>query len=90
MTKASDLFIKRLFIGLAAFAMSVGAFSIMASRFPPHVRGTRIGLSFTAGHFGTAAGAYLGGVLLAMGLERPELCVVLALPAIGAGSSPAF
>lgn len=72
------------FIGLAAFAMSVGAFSIMASGFPPYVRGTGIGLSFTAGRFGSAVGAYLGGFLLAMGLERPELCVILALPAIGA------
>lgn len=72
------------FVGLAAFAMNVGAFSIMASGFPPHVRGTGIGLSFTAGRFGSAVGAYLGGFLLAMGFERPELCVVLALPAIGA------
>ena len=72
------------FIGFAAFATAVGIFSIMASGFPSHVRGTGIGLSFTAGRFGSAVGAYLGGLLLAMGLGRPELCVVLALPAVGA------
>ena len=72
------------FIGFAAFATAVGIFSIMASGFPAHVRGTGIGLSFTAGRFGSAVGAYLGGLLLAMGLGRPELCVVLALPAVGA------
>lgn len=78
------------FIGFAAFATAVGVFSIMASGFPPHVRGTGIGLSFTAGRFGSAVGAYLGGFLLAMGLERPELCVVLALPAIGAAIVMSF
>ncbi len=72
------------FIGFASFAAAVGMFSIMASRFPPHVRATGIGASFTAGRLGSAAGAYLGGFLLAIGLERPELCMVLALPAIGA------
>jgi MFS family permease len=72
------------FIGFAAFATAVGIFSIMASGFPTHVRGTGIGLAFTAGRFGSAVGAYLGGYLLAMGLDRPELCVVLALPAVGA------
>ena len=78
------------FIGFAAFATAVGVFSIMASGFPPHVRGTGIGLSFTAGRFGSACGAYLGGFLLAMGLERPELCVVLALPAVGAAIVMSF
>lgn len=72
------------FIGFASFAAAVGVFSIMASGFPPHVRATGIGLSFTAGRFGSAVGAYLGGILLAWGFERPELCVILALPAIGA------
>jgi MFS family permease len=72
------------FIGFAAFATAVGIFSIMASGYPAHVRGTGIGLAFTAGRFGSAVGAYLGGYLLAMGLGRPELCVVLALPAVGA------
>ena len=72
------------FIGFAAFATAVGIFSIMASGFPAHVRGTGIGLAFTAGRFGSAVGAYLGGYLLAVGLGRPELCVVLSLPAIGA------
>lgn len=72
------------FIGFASFAAGVGVFSIMASGFPSHVRATGIGLSFTAGRFGSAVGAYLGGFLLALGLERPALCVVLALPTIGA------
>lgn len=70
------------FIGFAAFATAVGIFSIMASGFPAHVRGTGIGMAFTAGRFGAACGAYLGGYFLALGLERPELCVVLALPAV--------
>src|SRR5690606_36094098 len=72
------------FIGFAAFATAVGIFSIMASSFPAHVGGTGIGLSLTAGRLGSAFGAYLGGVLLALGLARPELCVVLALPAVAA------
>ena len=33
---------------------------------------------------GSAAGAYLGGLLWAAGLARAELCIVLALPAVGA------
>jgi AAHS family 4-hydroxybenzoate transporter-like MFS transporter len=72
------------FIGFAAFATAVGMFSIMASGFPAHVRGTGIGLSLTAGRLGSAAGAYLGGLLWATGLARAELCIVLALPAVGA------
>ncbi|AEC19395.1 hypothetical protein PT7_0855 [Pusillimonas sp. T7-7] len=72
------------FIGFASFAAAIGVFSIMASGFPAHVRATGIGLSFTAGRFGSAIGAYLGGFLLAIGFERPELCVILALPTIGA------
>src|SRR5690606_12684342 len=70
------------FIGFASFAAAIGVFSIMASGFPAHVRATGIGLSFTAGRFGSAIGAYLGGFLLAIGFERPELCVILALPTI--------
>jgi MFS family permease len=70
------------FIGFASFATAVGIFSIMASGFPSHVRSTGIGFSFTAGRLGAAAGAYLGGLLLAFGLERPELCLVLAVPGV--------
>ncbi len=72
------------FIGFASFATAVGVFSIMAAGYPPHVRGTGIGLSFTAGRFGSTCGAYLGGVLLAAGFSRPDLCVILSLPAVGA------
>ncbi len=78
------------FIGFAAFATAVGIFSIMASGFPAHVRGTGIGLSLTAGRLGSACGAYLGGLLWALGLARPELCVVLALPAVGAAIVMSF
>jgi predicted MFS family arabinose efflux permease len=72
------------FIGFAAFAAAVGVFSIMASGFPAHVRGTGIGLSFTAGRLGSATGAYLGGFFWALEFGRAELCIVLALPAVGA------
>ncbi len=78
------------FVGFAAFATAVGMFSIMASGFPAHVRGTGIGLAFTAGRLGSACGAYLGGLLWAVGLTRPELCVVLALPAVGAAIVMSF
>ncbi len=70
------------FIGFASFATAVGIFSIMASGFPSHVRSTGIGFSFTAGRLGAAAGAYLGGLLLGFGLERPELCLILAVPGV--------
>lgn len=78
------------FIGFAAFATAVGVFSIMASGFPAHVRSTGIGLSLTAGRLGSACGAYLGGLLWAFGLARPELCIVLALPAVGAAIVMSF
>lgn len=74
------------FIGFAAFATAVGIFSIMAAGYPAHVRGTGIGLALTSGRLGSAFGAYLGGLLLALGLTRSELCVVLALPAVVAAA----
>jgi MFS family permease len=70
------------FIGFASFATAVGIFSIMASGFPSHVRSTGIGFSFTAGRLGAAAGAYLGGLFLSLGFERPQLCLVLAVPGV--------
>jgi MFS family permease len=71
------------FIGFAAFATAVGIFSIMASGYPSHVRSTGIGVAFTAGRLGAAAGGYLGGFFLErIGLDRAELCIVLAIPAV--------
>lgn len=70
------------FIGFASFATAVGIFSIMASGFPSHVRSTGIGFAFTAGRLGAAAGAYLGGLFLSVGFDRPELCLVLAVPGV--------
>ena len=71
------------FIGFASFATAVGIFSIMASGYPTHVRSTGIGVAFTAGRLGAAAGGYLGGFFLeVVGLERAGLCVVLAIPAV--------
>lgn len=70
------------FIGFASFATAVGIFSIMASGFPSHVRSTGIGFSFTAGRLGAAAGAYLGGLFLSFGFERPQLCLILAVPGV--------
>ena len=74
------------FIGFASFATAVGIFSIMASGFPTHVRSTGIGFAFTAGRLGAAAGAWLGGFFLSLGLERPELCLVLAVPGVAAAA----
>jgi MFS family permease len=71
------------FVGFAAFATAVGIFSIMASGFPSHVRSTGIGVAFTAGRLGAAAGAYLGGFFWEIiGLDRAALCLVLAIPAV--------
>ena len=71
------------FIGFASFATAVGIFSIMASGYPAHVRSTGIGVAFTAGRFGAAAGGYLGGFFLeVIGLDRAGLCLVLAVPAV--------
>ena len=71
------------FIGFASFATAVGIFSIMASGYPTHVRSTGIGVAFTAGRLGAAAGGYLGGFFLeVVGLERAGLCVVLSIPAV--------
>ena len=71
------------FIGFAAFGTAVGIFSIMASGYPSHVRSTGIGVAFTAGRLGAAAGAYLGGFFWEdMGFDRAALCMVLAIPAV--------
>lgn len=71
------------FIGFAAFATAVGIFSIMASGYPSHVRSTGIGVAFTAGRLGAAAGGFLGGFFQdVFDLERAGLCIVLALPAV--------
>ena len=71
------------FVGFAAFATAVGIFSIMASGYPSHVRSTGIGVAFTAGRLGAAAGAYLGGFFWEIiGLDRAALCLVLAIPAV--------
>ena len=70
-------------IGFAAFATAVGIFSIMGSGYPSHVRSTGIGVAFTAGRLGAAAGGFLGGFFQDLfGLERAGLCLVLAVPAI--------
>lgn len=71
------------FIGFAAFATAVGIFSIMASGYPSHVRSTGIGVAFTAGRLGAAAGGYLGGFFLEVfGFDRLQLCFVLAIPGV--------
>jgi MFS family permease len=71
------------FIGFAAFATAVGIFSIMAQGYPSHVRSTGIGIAFTAGRLGAAAGGFLGGFFQdQFDLDRAGLCVVLAVPAV--------
>jgi predicted MFS family arabinose efflux permease len=71
------------FIGFAAFATAVGIFSIMAQGYPSHVRSTGIGVAFTAGRLGAAAGGFLGGFFQdVFDLERAGLCLVLAIPAV--------
>jgi predicted MFS family arabinose efflux permease len=71
------------FIGFAAFATAVGIFSIMAQGYPSHVRSTGIGVAFTAGRLGAAAGGFLGGFFQdQFDLDRAGLCLVLAVPAV--------
>lgn len=70
------------FIGFAMYAAAVGIYSIVAAVYPADVRATGLGVAISCGRFGSMFGPYLGGVLLAYGLERGAICVLLALPAL--------
>ena len=70
------------FIGFAMYGAAVGIYSIVAAVYPAAVRATGLGLAISCGRFGSIFGPYVGGVLLAQGLGRGAICVLLAIPAL--------
>ncbi len=74
--------IAAVFIGFAMYGAAVGIYSIVAAAYPVAVRATGVGLAISCGRFGSIFGPYLGGVLLAHGVGRGTLCVLLAIPAL--------
>ncbi len=64
------------------YGAAVGIYSIVAAVYPAAVRATGLGLAISCGRFGSIFGPYVGGVLLAQGLGRGAICVLLAIPAL--------
>jgi MFS family permease len=60
----------------------MGLYAVIARTFPAHVRATGTGLVIGLGRIGSAIGPALAGQLLAGGVPRSAVAIVMAVPAL--------
>jgi MFS family permease len=73
-----------LLLGAMLFASACGCWLTIAYAFPPQLRATGLGIASTAGRIGSIFGPLTAGYLLAAGMGKPLICILLAMPAIAA------
>ena len=73
-----------LVLGAMLFGSACGCWLVIAYAFPPQLRATGLGLASTAGRIGSIFGPLTAGYLLAAGMGKPLICVLLAFPAVAA------
>ncbi len=71
-------------LGAMLFGSACGCWLVIAYAFPPQLRATGLGIASTAGRVGSIFGPLVAGYLLAAGMGKPLICVLLAIPAIAA------
>ncbi len=69
-------------LGASLFGSAAACWLTVAYAFPPQLRATGLGLATTAGRIGSIFGPLTAGYLLAMGLTKLAICIMLALPAV--------
>jgi MFS family permease len=55
-------------------------YAVVPKVFPVAVRTTGTGMAMSFGRVGAAAGPYIAGLLMASGMERPQYCLLMAIP----------
>ncbi len=73
-----------LILGAMLFGSACGCWLVIAYAFPPQLRATGLGIASTAGRIGSIFGPLTAGYLLAAGMGKPFICVLLAIPAVAA------
>ncbi len=73
-----------LLLGAMLFGSACGCWLVIAYAFPPQLRATGLGIASTAGRIGSIFGPLTAGYLLAAGMGKPLICVLLAVPAVAA------
>ncbi len=69
-------------LGAMLFGSACGCWLVIAYAFPPQLRATGLGIASTAGRVGSIFGPLTAGYLLAAGMGKPLICVLLAIPAL--------
>jgi benzoate transport len=71
-----------LVLGAMLFGSACGCWLTIAFAFPPQLRATGLGIATTIGRVGSIFGPLTAGYLLAAGMGKPLICVLLAIPAM--------
>ena len=76
-------------LGAAAMGFSLqsammGLYAVVARTFPAHMRASGAGVVIGVGRIGSAVGPALAGMLLATGLNRGSVAILMAAPALAA------
>jgi len=71
-----------LLLGGMLFASACGCWLTIAYAFPPELRATGLGIASTVGRIGSIFGPLTAGYLLAAGMDKSVICILLAIPAM--------
>ena len=72
-------------IGFFQQGALVGFYILAARVYPPEIRATGVGWGIGLGRFGAVIAPYLGGLMVAAGLDITTLFTIYAVPLIAAG-----
>jgi MFS family permease len=84
LTSLPALIANALLLGAMLFGSAAACWLTIAYAFPAQLRATGLGVATTFGRIGSVFGPLTAGYLLAGGMSRSVICLLLALPAIGA------
>jgi benzoate transport len=71
-----------LLLGGMLFGSACGCWLTIAYAFPVQLRATGLGIASTVGRIGSIFGPLTAGYLLAAGMGKPLICILLAIPAV--------
>lgn len=69
-----------LLMGFLLFGSMLSLYAMVPTIFPAHIRTTGTGFALGMGRIGATIGPYVGGVLIAMGWDRPSYLLAMAAP----------
>ena len=76
----SVLLTNMLVAGIGVLGGQIGLNALAGTIYPTYMRATGAGWGLGVGRFGSVAGPIIGGLLLTMGLTRPTLLLLTAIP----------